>query len=170
MAAVRHPGVSREEFADFYVGAKDRCLRAAIATGMDPGRAEEATAEAFARAWSRWPTVRLANSPAAWVVRTAINVDISWWRKRRRELTVPETPEQLPRNDSDDDTDHDLLEAVRRLPPRQREVVALRYFLDLDAETTAHELGIARGTVSATLHHALKTLRLQLTNPEGMLS
>ncbi len=170
MAAVRHPGVSREEFADFYVGAKDRCLRAAIATGMDPGRAEEATAEAFARAWSRWPTVRLANSPAAWVVRTAVNVDISWWRKRRRELTVPDTPEQLPRHDTDDDTDHDLLEAVRRLPPRQREVVALRYFLDLDAETTAHELGIARGTVSAALHHALKTLRLQLTNPEGMLS
>ena len=170
MAAVRHPGVSREEFADFYVGAKDRCLRAAIATGMDPGRAEEATAEAFARAWSRWPTVRLANSPAAWVVRTAVNVDISWWRKRRRELTVPETPEELPRHGSDGDTDHDLLEAVRRLPPRQREVVALRYFLDLDAETTAHELGIARGTVSATLHHALKTLRLQLTNPEGMLS
>lgn len=171
MAAVRHPGVSREEFADFYVGAKDRCLRAAIATGMDPGRAEEATAEAFARAWSRWTTVRLANSPAAWVVRTAINVDISWWRKRRRELTVPDTPDHLPRPGSGEDTDHDLLmEAVRRLPPRQRQVVALRYFLDLDAETTAHELGIARGTVSATLHHALKTLRLQLTNPEGMLS
>ncbi|WP_328529497.1 sigma-70 family RNA polymerase sigma factor [Nocardioides sp. NBC_00368] len=160
--------MSREEFADFYVGAKDRCLRAAIATGMDPGRAEEATAEAFARAWSRWPTVRLASSPAAWVVRTAINVDISWWRKRRRELTVPETPEQLPRDDAS--FDHDLLQAVRRLPPRQRQVVALRYFLDLDAETTAHELGIARGTVSASLHHALKTLRLQLTDPEGMLS
>lgn len=131
---------------------------------------EGVAAEAFARAWSRWPTVRLASSPAAWVVRTAINVDISWWRKRRRELTVPETPEQLPRPDSDDDTDHDLLDAVRRLPPRQREVVALRYFLDLDAKTTAHELGVARGTVSASLHHALKTLRLQLTNPEGMLS
>lgn len=168
MAPVRHPGVSREEFADFYVGAKDRCLRAAIATGMDPARAEEATAEAFARAWSRWSTVRLANSPAAWVVRTAINVNITWWRKRRRELTVSETPEQLPLDDSS--FDHDLLEAVRRLPPRQREVVALRYFLDLDAETTAHELGIARGTVSASLHQALKTLRLQLADSEGMLS
>jgi len=168
MAAVRHPGVSREEFTDFYVGAKDRCLRAAIATGMDPGRAEEATAEAFARAWSRWSTVRLANSPAAWVVRTAINVNITWWRKRRRELIVPDTPDQLPRDDLD--IDHDLVEAVRRLPPRQRQVVALRYFLDLDAETTARELGIARGTVSATLHHALTNLRLQLTDPEGMLS
>ncbi|MFD7074935.1 sigma-70 family RNA polymerase sigma factor [Nocardioides sp. NPDC059952] len=166
---MRHSGVSRKEFSDFYVGAKDRCLRAAIATGMDPGRAEEAIAEAFARAWSRWPTVRLASSPAAWVVRTAINVDISWWRKRRRELIVPETPEELPRHGSDDNG-HDLLDAIRRLPPRQRQVIALRYFLDLDAETTAHELGIARGTVSATLHHALKALRLQLSDPEGMLS
>ncbi|MFJ9389693.1 sigma-70 family RNA polymerase sigma factor [Nocardioides sp. NPDC101246] len=165
---MRHSGVSREEFSDFYVGAKDRCLRAAIAGGMDPGRAEEAIAEAFARAWSRWPTVRLSSSPAAWVVRTAINADISWWRKRRRELIVSDAPEPLPCDAPG--FDHDLLEAVRRLPPRQRQVVALRYFLDLDAETTAHELGIARGTVSATLHHALKTLRLQLADSEGMLS
>lgn len=160
--------MTRDEFTEFYAGSKDRCLRAAIAYGMAPDRAEEAVAEAFARAWSRWRSVRSMESPRAWVVRTAINADISWWRKRRRETAVPETPEQLPRDDSD--VDRDLLEAVRRLPPRQRQVVAMRYFLDLDAETTAHELGIARGTVSATLHQALKTLRLRLADSEGMLS
>ena len=159
--------MTRDEFTEFYAGSKDRCLRAAIAYGMAPDRAEEAVAEAFARAWSRWPRVRSVDSPRAWIVRTAINADISWWRKRRRETAVPETPEQLPRDDSSFD---DLLEAVRRLPPRQRQVVALRYFLDLDAETTGHELGIARGTVSATLHQALKTLRQRLTDSEGMLS
>ncbi|EGD40336.1 RNA polymerase sigma-E factor [Nocardioidaceae bacterium Broad-1] len=159
--------MTRDEFTEFYAGSKDRCLRAAIAYGMAPDRAEEAVAEAFARAWSRWPSVRSVDSPRAWIVRTAINADISWWRKRRRETAVPETPEQLPRDDSSFD---DLLEAVRRLPPRQRQVVALRYFLDLDAETTGHELGIARGTVSATLHQALKTLRQRLTDSEGMLS
>jgi len=160
--------VTRDEFTEFYVGSKDRCLRAAIAYGMAPDRAEEAVAEAFARAWSRWPSVRSVDSPRAWVVRTAINTDISWWRKHRRELIVPDTPEPLPHDDSS--FDRDLLEAVRRLPPRQRQVVALRYVLDLDAEATARELGIARGTVSATLHHALKTLRLQLADAEGMLS
>ncbi|MGY0386570.1 sigma-70 family RNA polymerase sigma factor [Nocardioides sp. WG-D5] len=159
--------MTRDEFTEFYAGSKDRCLRAAIAYGMAPDRAEEAVAEAFARAWSRWPSVRSVDSPRAWIVRTAINADISWWRKRRRETAVPETPEQLP---SDDSSFDDLLEAVRRLPPRQRQVVALRYFLDLDAETTGHELGIARGTVSATLHQALKTLRQRLTDSEGMLS
>lgn len=159
--------MTRDEFTEFYAGNKDRCLRAVIAYGMAPDRAEEAVAEAFARAWSRWRSVRRVDSPRAWIVRTAINADISWWRKRRRETAVPETPEQLPRDDSNFD---DLLEAVRRLPPRQRQVVALRYFLDLDTETTGHELGIARGTVSATLHQALKNLRQRLTDSEGMLS
>jgi RNA polymerase sigma factor (sigma-70 family) len=49
--------------------------------------------------------------------------------------------------------------ALRRLPPRQREVVTLRLLLDLDTETTARLLGIAPGTVSAHLHKAVAALR-----------
>ncbi|MCT9931672.1 hypothetical protein N5079_15770 [Planotetraspora sp. A-T 1434] len=52
-----------------------------------------------------------------------------------------------------------LLAALRRLPPRQREVVALRVFLDLDTETAARTLGIAPGTVTAHLSRAVATLR-----------
>ncbi|WP_143055095.1 sigma factor [Nocardioides luteus] len=40
---------------------------------MAPDRAEEAVAEAFARAWSRWPSVRGVDSPRAWIVRTALS-------------------------------------------------------------------------------------------------
>ncbi len=52
-----------------------------------------------------------------------------------------------------------LLRAVRRLPAREREVVALRVFLDLDTETTAKHLGIATGTVRAHLSRAMASLR-----------
>ena len=52
-----------------------------------------------------------------------------------------------------------LLNAVRRLPAREREVVALRVFLDLDTETTAKHLGIAAGTVRAHLSRAMVALR-----------
>ena len=164
---MRHPGVSSLEFAEFYAASKDRCLRAAVASGMRPDEAEEAVAEAFARAWASWPKVRKAQSPAAWVVRTAVNANISWWRKRRRETPSDASSEQ-PTTEVDGSTD--LVAAVRNLPPRQREVVVLRYLLDLDTATTARSLGIAPGTVAAHLHHAIATLREQLGQPEGMPS
>lgn len=56
-------------------------------------------------------------------------------------------------------TDTALLAAVRRLPPRQREVITLRVLLELDTETTARVLGIAPGTVGAHLSRAVATLR-----------
>lgn len=156
---MRQEAVSFDEFGAFYASHKDRCLRATIASGVDPARAEDAVAEAFARAWARWRTVRNARSPAAWVVRTAVNADISWWRKRRREVGPPEDV----RDDHPDlDGRRDLIAAVRRLPKRQREVVALRYILDLDTVTTSVALDISPGTVSAHLHHALATLRADL--------
>ncbi len=55
-----------------------------------------------------------------------------------------------------------MLTALRRLPARQREVVVLRVFLDLDIDTTARELGIAAGTVRAHLSRATAALRNEL--------
>lgn len=161
---MRQRGVSRDEFTAFYTANKDRCLRAAVASGMGSDRAEEAVAEAFARAWARWRTVRACESPAAWVVRTAVNADISWWRKRRREVL----PAQLPEGTVDEEHGSaDLIAAVRRLPPRQRDVVVHRYLLDMDTATTAAQLGIARGTVTSHLHHALAALREHLEEADN---
>jgi DNA-directed RNA polymerase specialized sigma24 family protein len=55
-----------------------------------------------------------------------------------------------------------LLAALAALPRRQREVIALRVFLDLDMATTARLLGIAPGTVGAHLSRAVTTLRAAL--------
>jgi RNA polymerase sigma factor (sigma-70 family) len=55
-----------------------------------------------------------------------------------------------------------LLAALRRLPTRQREVIALRVFLDMDTESVARLLGIAPGTVTAHLSRAVASLRGQL--------
>lgn len=61
-----------------------------------------------------------------------------------------------------DSVDPALLEAVRSLPERQREVVALRVLLDLSAEQTAEVLGIDPGTVGTHLRRALAGLRAHL--------
>ncbi|WP_244930924.1 SigE family RNA polymerase sigma factor [Nocardioides sp. W7] len=155
--------MSESEFTRFYLTSRDRCLRAVVASGLRPDEAEEAVAEAFARAWSHWGKVRTLERPEAWVVRTAVNATISSWRRRRREAPTATPPDGV-QADAADRTD--LMTALHRLPPRQRDVVVLRYLLDLSTQQTADHLGIAPGTVASQLHKAIATLRSHLTHSE----
>jgi RNA polymerase sigma-70 factor (sigma-E family) len=148
-------------FAEFYETARDDCLRAVLASVGDLHASEDLVAEAFARAWARWRTVGRHPTPAAWVVRTALNARVSWWRRHRREVTLPDLP--AGQADSIATVDDDLMAALQRLPVRQREVIALRLFLDLDTTRTAQTLGIAPGTVTAHLARAIATLREEFT-------
>ena len=63
-----------------------------------------------------------------------------------------------------------VVSALRRLPSRQREVIALRVFLDLDTNTTAEILGIAPGTVKAHLSRAVTALRREPALRNGAAS
>lgn len=156
----------RLEFADFYAAARDDCLRIVLVSVGDRQLAEDLVAEAFTRAWSSWRKVRVHPAPRAWVVRTALNAHVSWWRWRRREVALDghDVPSMAAREPAVDGTlaDGALVAAVRRLPGRQREVIVLRVFFDLDAETTANVLGIAPGTVGVHLHRAITALRSQI--------
>ena len=83
-------------FAEFYAGSRDICLRAVYASVGDRQLAEELTAEAFARAWAHWRTVSRHAAPRSWVVKTALNASVSWWRQRRREVAVPDVLHYAP--------------------------------------------------------------------------
>jgi RNA polymerase sigma-70 factor (ECF subfamily) len=156
-------GTQRLDFAEFYRSAWDECLRAVLVIVGDQDRAQEIVAEAFARAWASWRTVSGHPTPAAWVVRTALNVNISRWRRLRREVPVPDLAElgDLP---AATPGAHDLIgpgvmAALARLPARQRQVIALRLILDLDTSSTAQALGIRPNTVMAHMARALAALR-----------
>ncbi len=163
-------------FAEFYETARDDCLRAVFASVGDLHASEELVAEAFARAWARWRTVGRHPSPQAWVVRTALNARVSWWRRYRREVRLPSLPveqaDSVPTvagawvdvSGAGASVDRDLMAALQRLPVRQREVIALRLFLDLDTTRTAQTLGIAPGTVTAHLARAIAALRAEFTS------
>jgi RNA polymerase sigma-70 factor (sigma-E family) len=150
----------RREFAEFYAAAKDDCLRIVLVSVGDRQLAEDLVAEAFTRAWTSWRTVREHPAPRAWVVRTALNAHVSWWRRRRREVPLAET--ESPAAWQPAGVDDALAAAVRALPARQREVIVLRVFFDLDTEATASLLGVSPGTVGVHLHRALGTLRTQI--------
>jgi RNA polymerase sigma-70 factor (sigma-E family) len=156
-----------EDFADFYRDARDGCLRAVFAACGDRSLAEDLTGEAFARAFASWRKVSRHPAPRAWVVRTALNTHVSWWRRRRREVAWDDAldPAQdgpAAQGPQASGLDAQVAAALRALPRRQREVVALRIFLDLDTETTARTLGIAPGTVTAHLSRATAALRVSL--------
>jgi RNA polymerase sigma-70 factor (ECF subfamily) len=123
--------------------------------------AEDLVAEGFARAWTSWRQVSRHPAPRAWVVRTALNARVSWWRRHRREVPLADH-DAAAAGDPSEMVDCALIHALRRLPARQREVVALRVLLDLDTETTAEVLGIAPGTVTAHLSRAVMALRREV--------
>lgn len=158
------------EFAEFYRTSRDGCLRAVLAIVADSHLAEDLVAESFARALLRWERVSRHPAPAAWVVRTALNLRVSWWRKRRREVPLTARDDGPPVRAPDGGVDADVLRAVSQLPRRQREVLALRVFLDLDAAQTAEALGISANTVSVHLFRAVARLRERLTDNAARVS
>jgi len=147
------------DFTAFYRREATRLVRSvALATG-EPGLAEDAVAEAFARAWSRWREVGAIDRPAAWVLRVALNHARDRFRKRgveRRKAPVVARPEAS--YDPQARVDLRLWEAVRSLPPPECTVIALRYVADLSQQEIADALGIPSGTVASRLNRARQRL------------
>ena len=150
-------------FVAFYEASRGPCLRAVYAMVGDSQLAEDLVAEGFARAWASWPKVSKHPAPRAWVLRTALNLRVSWWRRRRRELPLIEAESVSPALTAEG-IDPSILAALNRLSPRQREVIVLRVLLDLDTHSAASVLGIAPGTVTAHLFRASEALQRELAD------
>ena len=89
------------------------------------------------------------------------------WRHRGREVPTDELPDHGHAGGLDVRADHlALWEQIRRLPPRMRATLVLRYVEDLSAEATARELGCSVGSVKSQTHHAIRRLRAALPDLE----
>jgi RNA polymerase sigma-70 factor (sigma-E family) len=131
-------------------------------------RAEDATQDALVKlyvAWSRLERSGALRAYAHRAVTTAV-VDQSRrpWRREVGAGTVPDPkhdPSHDPRSDPMGDVDRRLavVWALQALPPRRRQCVVLRYFVDLSVEETAQHLGIAPGTVKSQTARALEQVR-----------
>lgn len=99
------------EFAGFYESARDDCLRIVLLNVGDRQLAEDLVAEAFTRAWTSWRKVRRHPAPQAWVVRTALNKHVSWWRRHRREVVLGDHDIAVP-------ADQGAAHVPKPLPPQ----------------------------------------------------
>src|SRR3954471_21515627 len=120
--------------------------------------AEEVAQETTIRALVRWRRVRSHARP--WVCRVAANEAIGILRKRRT-VVLDETVASARGDEATGDR-IDVQRALLALPRRQREVLVLRYLVDLPEAEVAAELGITLGTVKTHAHRALAALRIAL--------
>ena len=129
-------------------------VRMATALVDSPEQAEEVVQDAFAALYLKY---RLVNEPVAYVRVSVLN----GCRKvlRRRKIMRRQPP--LSAESGELGYNH-VLDAVRRLPTRQRNAITLRYELQLSDAEIADTLGMPLGTVKSTLHRALARLRSEV--------
>ena len=137
----------------------ERVAQAAFLILGDRDEARDVAQETFARAYARWPQVRMMENPQGWVYRVAVNLSISWRRQAARRIlgTAPDRPFEQEAS-----SDPSLAEALRRLAPSQRAAIVLRFYLDMSIESAAAALGKRPGTVRALTAQGIARLREDL--------
>lgn len=145
------------EFELWYGDHYRRLVAAMYLVTGDRSAAVEAVDEAFARAFERWSRVREMQSPAGWTWVVAGNALRATHRADRRR-TDAHRRSPHPGSTPPPEMQFEVWDAVRRLPRREREVIALRYLGDLQEKEIAESLGIAPGTVARALHDARRSL------------
>ena len=152
------------EFTEFVHAQRSALVRMArLLTAGDQALAEDLVQTALTRLYVAWPRVRRAGNPVGYARTTLTH---SFVDERRRGHRRHETPTDAPIDSATSETEPgvaaDVLAALRGLAPRQRAVVVLRHWLDLDVAETARLLGCSTGTVKSQNAKALAHLRSSL--------
>jgi RNA polymerase sigma-70 factor (ECF subfamily) len=151
-------GASLDDLEGLYRSRFDVFARVAASVTGDGERARDAVQDAFATAVRKRRSFRGDGPLEAWVWRIVLNAARSELRRTGHAVVYDESASTNGRPDDD----AELRAALARLPERQRIAVFLRYYADLDYAAIGEALGIATGTVAATLNAAHTTLRTRL--------
>jgi RNA polymerase sigma-70 factor, ECF subfamily len=156
---------SEPEFDRLYEATYPRILRTLATILGDVAAAEDCAQDAFLKAFRSWETWKGDAPVEAWLHRIAINVAISYRRKRAL-LEIGELVRRLGRPEQPDPTDQglggDLLNELRRLPAKQAAALVLRHLHGYSNREIAAALGVPESTVATRLMTAKRTLRARL--------
>jgi RNA polymerase sigma-70 factor (sigma-E family) len=152
-------------FREFVHARSPQLLRTAWLLTGDWQHAEDLVQTALAKTLPRWTKLTRRDNPELYVRKVMLTTFLSWRRRRASTEIIVENVPDSPATDQFDraDTRALVVTAVRNLPPRQRAVVALRFFDDLTEADTAAVLGCQIGTVKSHTARAMRQLR---TNPD----
>ncbi len=156
---------AEDDFAAVFAAHHGETLRLAYLLCGDRARAEDVVADVFVRVYGRWRNGGIVN-PRAYLRRAVVNETNSWFRRlalERREAAKRSGDTRGGRDAVEQIADHAVVvEALARLPRRQRTAVVLRYWNDLSERETAEVMGCSVGTVKSSVSRALSRLRDEL--------
>lgn len=148
--------------ADLYQDHRMRMVRLAVLLVDDPLTAEDVVQEAFTGLHRNWSSLRDEAAAVAYLRTAVVNGSRSVLRRRRTARDyVP--PHQVNARSAESlamlSAEHQaVVDALATLPPRQREVLVLRYYGGLSESEIADATGISRGTVKSTASRAMETV------------
>lgn len=149
-----------ETFAEFVRLRYGELLRTAYLLTGSVHAAEDLVQISLLKVMPRWDRI---GDPMSYLRRTMVNQRTSLWRRLRRELLRADVPEEAAPDGTGDAVRRTaLLAELRRLPPRMRAVLILRYWEDLSEMQTAAVLGCSVGTVKSQVSRGLARLRTLL--------
>jgi RNA polymerase sigma-70 factor (sigma-E family) len=161
----RPPPEALEDVAALYREHALGLIRLAVVMLGDRPAAEDVVQDAFAGLYRRWHTLSDPAKALSYVRSSVLNGARSVLRKRARQPVPPGDPATGPSAEAAalvSEEHREVLEAIRKVPDRQREALVLRFYLELSEEDIARSIGISRGTVKSTTSRALAALRSSL--------
>ncbi|WP_189252251.1 SigE family RNA polymerase sigma factor [Lentzea flava] len=148
---------------DLYKQHRMRLIRLALLLVDEPATAEDVVQEAFTGLHRNWKGLRDAQAAVGYLRTAVVNGSRSVLRRRKtaRDYTPPHvanarSAESLAMLTAEHQA---VVKALQQLPPRQREVLVLRYYGDLSEAEIAEATGISKGTVKSTASRALDALQ-----------
>jgi RNA polymerase sigma-70 factor (sigma-E family) len=154
-------------FEEYVVARGPALVRLARLLAGNDHRAEDLVQDVLARAYPRWARICRTEQPDLYLRRMLVNANVSWWRRRsNRELAVAEIVDRpLPDDLGAIAVERDAMwQQVVALPARQRAVLVLRYYEDLDDTAIAEILCCSNATVRTHAMRAIATLRARLAD------
>jgi RNA polymerase sigma-70 factor (sigma-E family) len=157
--------------ADLYRDHRMRLVRLAVLLVDEPATAEDVVQEAFAGLHRHWAGLRDEAAAVGYLRTAVVNGSRSVLRRRKtaREYVAPHqvnarSAESLAMLSAEHQA---VVDALSTLPPRQREVLVLRYYGGLSEAEIAEAAGITRGTVKSTASRALDTVARVMAERSG---
>lgn len=146
------------DFEAFYASTFKRVVGQVFMMTGNRAAAEDAVAEAYARAWQRWGTVGVHPVPEAWVRITAYRISVSAWRKATNRLRAHRRHyegEELPGLGPDHVA---LMDALNHIPVEQRRAIVLYYYVGMSVDEISHETDCSVNTIKSRLARGRKAL------------
>jgi RNA polymerase sigma-70 factor (sigma-E family) len=165
------PSAEPRNLADLYRDHRMRMVRLAVLLVDDPSTAEDVVQEAFTGLHRHWAGLRDEAAAVAYLRTAVVNGSRSVLRRRRTARDyVP--PHQVNARSAESlamlSAEHQaVVDALGTLPPRQREVLVLRYYGGMSEAEIAEATGISRGTVKSTASRALDAVQRAMAGRPG---